>query len=162
MKKFCRFGIPVLYVFYLICLLDRLRKLDPALADTFGAIKEVLYGTKSDPERAALYLIRQMFDHFFGLLAPDDLVRKSPYWEKKKGNNPDLVSRMERLKYAAYEHVSDDTKRERLLATAKHMLYVYNALNRAHTRGKLDVSKARSALREMESLIQNWVIAIEL
>jgi len=55
---------------------ERLKKLDPALSDTYASIREVLYGTQSDPERGALYLTRQVFDHFFSLLAPDNLVRQ--------------------------------------------------------------------------------------
>ena len=46
---------------------------------------------------------------------------------------------------------------QRLLNSSKHILDVYEALNRAHTRGSLQPEKARTALKEMNSVIENWV-----
>lgn len=114
-----------------------LKNIDPSLVDTYLAIREVLYGTRSDPERAALYLIRQMFDHFFGILAPSDEVRSSDLWEKKTGNNPDQVTRRERVRYVASVNVFDHNLSKRLLDSTDHMLEVYKLLNKAHKRGSL-------------------------
>jgi hypothetical protein len=141
----------------------RLAKLDPALADTYEGIWETLYGTRSDPERGSLYLIRQAYDHLFGILAPDDKVRASPYWhEKKDDRDPKRVTRMERIKFAAYTRIRDQSKAKRLAAGAKHMLDVYKALNRAHQRGPLDLTTARNALRQMQTIIEHWVEALDL
>jgi hypothetical protein len=49
----------------------RFSQFDPALGQTYQEIWEALYGTRADPERAALYLIRQAFDQLFAKLAPD-------------------------------------------------------------------------------------------
>jgi hypothetical protein len=140
----------------------RLAKLDPALADTYEEIWETLYGTRSDPERSSLFLIRQAYDHLFGILAPDDEVRASPYWHGKDDEDPERVTRGERIEFAAYTRVGDQSKAQRLAASAKHILEVYKGLNRAHKRGSLDPTKARKALREMKIIIENWLEALDL
>jgi hypothetical protein len=139
-----------------------LAKLDPALANTYEGIWEVLYGTRSDPERGSLYLIRQAYDHLFGILAPDDEVRASPYWHEKDDEDPERVTRRERIEFAAQTRIRDQSKAQRLATSAKHMLKVYKALNKAHDRGSLDPAKARKALREMKIIIENWVEALDL
>jgi len=141
---------------------SRLAKLDSSLAETYEAIREAVYGTRSDPGRVALYLIRQAFDHLFGLLAPDDEVRKSPYWREKEGDNPSQVTRKERIEYAAHAHIKSDTSARRLASSASHMVDVYEVLNKAHTRGPLDPEKSRNALKEMRVIIETWMEAIEI
>jgi len=140
----------------------KLRNIDPALEKTYLAIREILYGTTSDPERGALYLIRQTFDHFFGALAPDDAVRSSRFMKLKADKNRDIVTRHERLMYAAHTHIGNNSRRKALIASFRHMLDVYESLNRAHKRGNLNPEKARAALREMVVLLQEWIRSIDL
>ena len=139
-----------------------LRSLDPSLAATYSSIREALYGTRSDPDRAALYAIRQVFDHLFSILAPDDRVRASPYWRPKSEGDPKKVSRDERLRYAANTNAHSPTQARSLIASSRHMLNVYEALNRAHTRGQVDPVRSRSSLREMDALLRQWVSATDL
>ncbi len=142
---------------------ERLSNLDDALGSTYQSVREVLYGTRSDPARGALYLTRQLFDHFFGLLAPDEKVRASPFWTSKPDeDDPDLVTRPERVQYAAETHVADLARRSTLLASARHMVSVYATLNKAHKRESLDENQAKEALREMFTLIGSWAWAIEI
>lgn len=136
--------------------IERLSHLDPEIGNVFRAISEILYGTRSAPERAALYLMRQAFDHFFGKLAPDDQVRESPYWTEKKGDKPNQITREERIQYVAGRYIDDETRKKTLLATSRHMLAVYQALNKAHSRGTLNESQARRALKEMQSFLEEW------
>jgi len=79
---------------------SRFLAFDESLGQTYQEIWEVLYGTRADPERAALYLIRQSFDHLFGKLAPDDEVRNSPFWTPKEHEKPEQIWREERIQYA--------------------------------------------------------------
>jgi Predicted pPIWI-associating nuclease len=139
---------------------DRLSRIDPSLGKTYRSIREVLLGTRDDPERAALYLIRQTFDHLFSMLAPDDEVRKSEFWEPKEGEKANQVSRRERIFYAIKEHVCDTTRAETLSASVSHMLEVYQALNRAHKRGAIERDQALFSLREMDSLLRQWADAV--
>lgn len=142
---------------------SRLAKMDSSLADTYAAVREVLYGTHSDPERGALYLTRQLFDHFFGVLSPNDEVKSSDIWRRKSGEDDTKdVTRLDRIYYAADIHVQDQAKQKTLLTSAKHMLEVYNALNKAHKRGIVNQQQARQALNEMFTLIDSWVWAIDI
>jgi len=121
----------------------------------------VLYGTRSDPERVALYEMRQTYDHFFACLAPDEEVRKSKYYHEKSGNDKGKVFREERILYAANKHIKDSEKAKTLIASADHMLEVYNSLNRAHNRGELNKVKAFRSLEEMRTILEDWIDAIE-
>lgn len=135
---------------------------DESLGKTYQEIWEVLYGTRADPERAALYLIRQSFDHLFDKLAPDNEVRKSPFWTLKEGDKPEQVWREERIQYAASTHIKDRARSETLLASSNHMLSVYKALNRAHERNNINRAKARKALEEMRTFLEDWANAVGL
>lgn len=141
---------------------NKLAKLDRSLAQTYDEIRQVLYGTHSDPERGALYMLRQAYDHFFGLLAPDDEVRASDFWEEKEEPNTSLVTREERIQFAAHTHVRDEATANRLAASADHMTNVYRSMNRAHERGEIDADKARTALTEMQTIIESWAEALDL
>jgi len=131
--------------------------IDPSLANTYKSIPEILYGTNADPARSALFMIRQSFDHLFNILASDNDVRKSTFWKRKKGDHPNQVTREERMNYALDKHITDTTAKSMLSASTKHMLTIYNQLNSAHKRGKLDEDKAKAALKEMQVLIEGWV-----
>ena len=141
---------------------ERLANIDAELGNTYQQIWESLYGTRSDPERAALYLMRQSIDYLFFKLAPDDDVRASKYWKTKSENDPNQITRKERIEYAAHAHVTDSARADTLAASAKQMVDTYGALNQAHKRGELDQEKARSALLSMRLLLDEWVIALEL
>jgi hypothetical protein len=136
-----------------------LASIDQSLSDTYSAIREVLYGTRSDPERAALYLLRQTFDHFFRALAPNDAVRDSRFFKAKEPPKEAQVHRHERLMYAAHTHIINPSRRTSLVASFRHMLDVYDALNDAHADAKIDPATARAALTEMLTLLQDWARA---
>lgn len=141
----------------------RFLQFDPALGRAYQEIWETLYGTRADPERAALYLIRQAFDQLFGKLAPDDDVRHSPYWTPKTDKGKEnQVWRDERIRYAAAKHVKDPVRANTLISSVKHMIDVYQGLNRARDRGELDREKSRQALAEMRSILEDWANALEI
>lgn len=142
---------------------QRLALVDPALGKTYQGIWEALYGTDADPERAATYLMRQAFDHFFSKFAPDDAVRNSPSRQKNvEGKKDNQVTRSERLEFTAVTHIGDPVKAEALMVSIKHMVAVYSSLNRAHDRGELDRGKARQVLNEMRSILEDWIDAIKI
>jgi hypothetical protein len=139
-----------------------LASLDPPLAASYVAIREALYGTRADPERTALYESRQVFDHLFSILSPDDKVRASPYWKQKTEPDPNKVTRDERLRYGAMTHARTPVEARSLIASSRHMLNVHDALSRAHTRATLDPNQAKASLTEMDSLIRQWIAAIDV
>lgn len=140
---------------------EALRGLDPALRASYVGVREALYGTRSDSERAALYEIRQVFDHFFSILSPNDHVRESRYWSPKEGDKPNLVTRDERLRYAAHTHARTPVLARTLIGSSRHMLSVHDALNSAHKRGELDVNKTRKSIREMDTLLRQWITSTD-
>lgn len=138
----------------------RLEKLDYNLAETYRQVWETLHGTRSDPERSAMLQMRQAYDHFFGILAPDDEVRKSPVWKKKDGEKPDSVSRAERIEYAALTQIKDKERAKMLSALVNPILMVYKKLNQAHKRGKLNPKNARDAVLAMDKILSDWLDAL--
>ncbi len=140
---------------------QRLARFDPSLGSAYRQCWESRFGTISDPGRSALYQMRQVYDHFFGLLAPDDEVRQSRKRRLKVKGRKDDVTRLERIEYAATK-VKNRHKAKKLRALADHMLNVYNNLNYAHKRGQLSDDKVGSALNEMQTVIEQWLDAFEI
>lgn len=141
-------------------LANRFATIDPALGKVCTEIWESLYGTLADPERSALFMIRQTWDHFFEYLAPDAEVRKSSFWTEKQGDRPDMVTREERFRFAVDRHVKDPQSKALLLAACTQMLELYQELNRAHKRGEIDRTKARRSLNSMYSWLVQWADAL--
>lgn len=138
----------------------KLTALDPALGGTYRAAWSNNYNQRHDEGRAALFGMRQVYDHFFQLLAPDAAVRSSIFWRPKEEPHPDAVHRPERLTFAAHQWISSD-RRTTLLESAKPMKEAYRRLNAAHDRGALDGEKARDAFRGMDAVIRRWVDEID-
>lgn len=140
----------------------KLMELDPELGDIYSSVRETLYGSISNPERTALFQMRQLFDLFFDQLVQDEEIEKTEIWPKIRDESKQTkkVTRLERIRYAAHTRIVDVFRRNSLLAEAEHMVEVYNRLNTAHARGKLDPEAAREPLREMFILIGKWVNAV--
>ena len=153
-------AIPIPEIFEEKNLADRFSGLDPALGKVCAQIFESLYGTVSDPERAAFFMIRQTWDHLFNKLAPDAEVRASQFWKKKTGDKPDLVTRGERIEFAVDRHVKDSVSKNLLLTSSKQMCDLYQELNGAHERGEIDRNKARRTLNAIYQWLIQWANGI--
>lgn len=140
----------------------RLSKLSPELGAACSQAFECLYGTRADPERGAMYLFRQTWDHFFEALAPDDEVRNSKFWTTKPGEKPTQVFRSERINYAAEKHIPDPVKRSAILSQSALMLDFYQELNKAHNRGAYDKEAGTRALRSLYDWLQQWADGMNL
>ena len=138
---------------------ERFDKFDADLGKTYREMGEALYGTRSDPERAALFLMRQAFDHLFDHLSPDADVAD---WLRQSGLESDKISRRQRIEYAAEHHIRDEVRSNTLRKLSKHMNDVYESLQHAHKRGKLDRRKAQNALGEMQKMLEQWADALDL
>jgi hypothetical protein len=71
-------------------------KLDAELGKTYLSVWETFYGAK-DSERAAMFVMRQAFDHLLRVLAPEEDVRNSQFFKRKEGSNPKGVHRNEKI-----------------------------------------------------------------
>ncbi|MCX6055327.1 MAG: hypothetical protein NTZ74_10515 [Chloroflexi bacterium] len=136
--------------------------LDPALARCYDEVWETYYGTATDRCRGAMYLMRQVYDHFFGLLAPDKMVRSSVYWKEKDDEKPTQIYRSERINYAAYTHIKDESTANLYAKMSKHIIELYELLNDAHKRGEYDEDKAANTVLEMDKVLKDWVEVIPI
>ncbi|HKZ82097.1 MAG TPA: hypothetical protein VJ793_00390 [Anaerolineae bacterium] len=139
---------------------SRLKALDPSLSLSYDQVWQTYYGTSADRYRASLFMMRQVFDHFFSCLAPDDLVRQSEFWKRKQGEKPDQIYRSERIRYAAHTHVKRPGQTNILAASARQISDLYEAANEAHKRGTLDEANANKALLTMNSILKDWIDAL--
>lgn len=140
----------------------RLGSIDPSLGETFGGIKNTYFSGSSDSVRQALFESRQTFDHLFSVLAPDQEVMQQIWWCPEDPAKPNGVTRMQRMRFAAEKHVLDAGARDSLIKGAGHAIEVYNRLQKLHTRGPLDETRAKPAVLEMLSVIRAWIDAMSM
>jgi hypothetical protein len=138
----------------------RLSSFNPIVGLAYKSSNESRYATSTDSLRAALFMMRQTYDSFFTVLAPDEKVRNSPYWIVKEGDKPNSVHREERINYAANVSIADPGLRKIILASTKSILDTYESLNRAHSRKEIDESRAINALDAMTIYLNIWLDAI--
>ena len=136
---------------------EKLRELKPSLADTYDEIWQTYFGTNADPHRAALYLMRTLFDNFFAFIAPDDEVRESSHWKQKDGEKPNQIWKTERIAYALERNIQDEDRRNILEKESVHITTLYKAVNMAHDRDALDEDKSSKTVLAMDSFIQDWL-----
>lgn len=137
--------------------LARLMRLNPTLANSYDQIWQTYLGTSSEPHRAALFMMRTLFDNFFAWLAPDEEVRKSKYWKSKDGDKPNQIWRNERLAFALEKNFKNSNRRTMLEASSKQITALYEAANEAHTRGSLNEEKASATLVTMDNFLRDWI-----
>lgn len=141
---------------------SKLDRIDPELGRTYRSVWETFYGTTESSGKNALFAMRQVFDHLFDKLAPDDEVRRSISFKPKEGINPNQVYREERIRYAAQTHVKDKALADLLESEANLIIKTYKKLNEAHNRGPLDSSKVKDVLMSMKQIIERWIDALDL
>lgn len=132
-------------------------KLDPALLNSYDQVWQTYYGTQADNERGSLFMIRQVYDHFFDLLGPDEKVRASTHWSRKTGEKPNQVYRSEKYAYVAASFVRDEKRAATLISSLKTVLHLYKEANDAHIRGELDNIKAQMTIKAMDDVLKDWI-----
>ena len=138
----------------------KMSRIDRELGKTYASVWETFYVTQESPEKVALYAMRQTFDHLFRIIAPDEEVRKSPYFSEKEGNKPKQVYREERLQYAACKKVKKIEIGELLASKTKQTLDNYDKLNKMHTEKTLKREDVIEILTSMQSVLEEWIDAI--
>lgn len=138
----------------------KLELLDPSLAGTYRAAWHALYAESHDPGRPSLWQMRQVMDHFFGLLAPEEKVRQSIHWSRKSGDKPDAVHRAEKWRFAADRWLTDPQLRNVFVESVKEIDQAYETLNQAHKRGALDRARAEEIFRSADAVVRRWIDGI--
>ena len=142
---------------------ERLRLMDASLGRTYGELVEVVHATAKDPTRSGMFMARQLFDHFFDILAPDSDVRSSKFWRPKsidESSDQNAVWKSEKLDFAVAHRVRDEYRRQTLSAMSRQTIDLYNLLNKAHTRGPIMEVQASRAVESMIRLLQQWIDSI--
>ncbi|MDD2694470.1 MAG: hypothetical protein PHD58_00920 [Anaerolineales bacterium] len=136
---------------------------DTELGKLYRQILEVRMRTSSHPEKSILSDIRQAYDHLMRKLAPDNEVRFQPGWEPEDHKKPEMVTRRQRLEYAAKKHIRDENHRATILASSNHVLAVHKELsNLYHTDMPIEADKARAASQAMIEVLNQWADALGL
>ena len=137
-------------------------ELNPELGRSYASVMEIFYGSIESPEKAALYAMRQTYDHFFRILAPDQDVKASQSYSEKTGADVGKVFRMERIRYAASTRIKDTRIKDLLIADSKQLLEVYEKLNKMHSGEELNRGAVREHLTAMKLILEKWADAIGL
>lgn len=138
----------------------KLSEIDDSLGNEYKEVWQTFFGTSADPHRAALFMMRQVYDHFFSCIAPDDSVRESPYWSIKAGDKPNQIYRSERIRFAAHNNIEDTELADVLAASAKHINDLNEAANNAHKRGALNEDGAEKTIVAMDDMLKTWINAV--
>lgn len=138
----------------------KLERLDPELARVARGVWQSFHGGSETAPRESLAVMRQLFDHFFALVAPDGRVRCSKFFSPKEGNNPNQVHRDERLRFAA-SLVPDRALSDLLDSQVHEVLGTYEQLNHLHKRGALERLATRETIRAMWAIMERWIDSID-
>ena len=136
---------------------ERLNTINPVLGKLLKSVWESYYSGVGDHLRSAMLSMRQLYDHFFSIIAPDSEVRGSECFEPKKEKPHNRVYRIERIRYAARAKIKDRELGETLEAQAQYLLDLYDELNKLHSRNNLKEDLIRENLKAMQALLEQWI-----
>ena len=139
---------------------SKLQQFSATLADTYRGAWASHFDQVHDEGRTALWQMRQVFDHFFELLAPDEAVRSSEHWAPKAPPKPDAVHRRERLVFAAHQWIPAHL-RTTFVESVSSALQAYERLNSAHARDVLDRDRWHEAFLAVDAIIRRWVDSVD-
>lgn len=142
-------------------IVNKLTALDPSLADSYREVEQTYYGTEADNIKTSLGVMRQTFDHFFNVLAPDDKVKESKYWGRNKNEKGELiVTRRERIQYSIATHVMNEFRANTLMNSLDMIINLYKELNRLHTRGRVNIRSSKLALFTIKHFLEDFIDAM--
>lgn len=121
---------------------------------------ESYYGTTHESSRNALNNLRELFNQFFEVIAPNKEVRESEFFKQKKPPNEDKVHRDERLRYAVHKIRSKEVA-EYLGSQIKPILKTYRKLNLLHKRGDIDRDLVRDTVVATAMYLFQWLTAVK-
>ena len=136
---------------------DRLDHIDPILGKLLRSVWDSFYGGVGEYLRSSLLSMRQLYDHFFEIIAPDEEVRNSEFFSLKEGKQCNKVYRIEKMRYAARTKVRDKELGSVLETQAEYLLKLYKELNRLHSRNNLMKDVIRDNLMALQALLEQWI-----
>lgn len=139
--------------------------IDKTLAGDYRTAWQYLNLPALDPLRGPLFLMRQVFDHLLGKLAPNEEVASQSGFvpnEDLQKRNGKGITRPHRVEFIANTRIQDPVKRKLVLDSTSNFTDIYEDLNMAHDRHALNEEAARNAVLAASKLIAEWLQAIDL
>jgi hypothetical protein len=140
----------------------RLEKLNPELGKCLRGVWECFNSNSEQPERSALGLMRQLFDHFLDIIAPKKSVRDWLYSQSKADMNLSKIDREQRVEYILRKRASDIESAKLLKSQVPQVLQAYKDLQHLHKRGTLNRDKVRLYLIVMQVYIKQLADSCDL
>lgn len=119
---------------------EALSKIDQSLADTFSTTWQYMAYPAFDSGRGPLAQMRQTFDHFLSIIAPDAEVEAQPDFEpdqELKKKNGKGMTRKHRVEYFSKYRVTDESYSKAIINTWQIFDDMYTELNMMHGREKI-------------------------
>lgn len=136
-----------------------LEKIQPGLGKLLLGAWECLYATRTEPGRSAMTHLRELFNQFFEIIAPDEKVRNSVFFNKaepeKKSDTQ--IFRKERLKCAVYERIKDENLCRMLDSQIGLVLQSYEDANKLHNRGEVPIELAKGVFVVIFSFVKQFI-----
>jgi hypothetical protein len=141
----------------------KLSALNEELGKTYLSVWESFYATTTIPEKQSLYAMRQTFDQFFRIIAPDNEVRNSQFFKEKSDEKErNKVHRNERMKYAANKYAKSGRIIDLLMSKTTLTMKTYKELNKIHSEKELEREKVGETLKNMRAILEEWIDVIGL
>lgn len=135
-----------------------LQQIDPGLARPYIGARDALYGNNADRARHILSSLRELWNHLFRRLAPDDLVAA---WIPGVSNQKDLLhegkpTRRARVLYVCRE-LNNDPLTDFLMHDTRALVKMIELFNRVH---ELETALTDEQLRAILLRTDSWLMYI--
>lgn len=143
-------------------IVNKLRALRPDLANKYEQVWQLVSIPGEDQARPAMAEARQLWDELFSYLAPDEAVKAQPWWSLPESRGkPDQVIRPERMRYVLETRVKDSLKKAALEPQVSAHCSIRKKLDDFHRRGGFNTALGLSVVKEILSVLHQWLDAID-
>lgn len=151
-----------------IVYIQKFTEFDLELGKLYKQIVEVMGRTTSYPEKSIQSDLRQAFDCLIYKLAPkslDSIIKQMSWFPSygTHGKNPNDVSTVQRIRYAAEKHISNPDLLSTVIENSEPMFRTYQRLSENfHQTGRIDVAEASRTGMMMLNFLNLWADALNL
>lgn len=140
---------------------SNLQKISPHLVPLYNSAWENLETNLNDPERSAIFQMRELLSHVLDLLAPKDAIKGLPNFVPDP-TAKDGVTRRHRLEYIATNKAKDNFNKKVIEDLIKAFLDNFEVLNGAHKKGSLNKLQSESFLFQADDLLNLLLGSVKL
>ena len=140
-----------------ITIKSSLKDISPHLGKMYAGAWESFDLNDNDPERGAMFLMREVISQIIDFLAPKEIMQKI-----FNLNPEENATRRQRLEYIAENKAKDVFNSSLIDSMIKSILDSYSDLNKAHKRKALNSSEVENFLFQADDLLHIFLNAIDL